>query len=205
MATSDVSICNLALQILGASRITSLTEDSRNARACNACYEAMRDAELRVYPWRFAITRAVLTPSATAPLFDYTYAFPLPADCLRVLLPNRARLDWKRETQGGVQVILTNDGTSINLRYLKRVTDPAQFDPAFVKMVASSMADFMCEQITQSNEKKKDADAKYEKARAEARRNDAFETISDTAPEDSWVSAQRTSSSDTNWLRFGGV
>lgn len=205
MATSDVSICNLALQILGASRITSLTEDSRNARACNACYEAMRDAEIRAYPWRFAITRAVLTPSATAPLFDYTYAFPLPADCLRVLLPNRARLDWKRETQDGIQVILTNDGTSIKLRYLKRVTDPAQFDPEFVKMMAASMADFMCEQITQSNEKKKDAGQRYKEAKAEARRNDAFETISDNAPEDSWVSAMRSSSSDTNWLRFGDV
>ena len=54
---SEVDICNRALSKLGAARITSLTEDSVNARACNAMYESVRDAELRAHPWNFAMKR----------------------------------------------------------------------------------------------------------------------------------------------------
>lgn len=190
MAASEVSICNLALQKLGAKRITALTEDSNNARQCNACYETLRDKELRAHPWLFAITRAVLTPSATPPAFDYLYAFPLPADCLRLLLPNRSMLDWVVETQDGQRVILTNDGDSINIRYIKRVTDPNQYDPNFVIMLACQIAWHTCEQITQSNEKKAVAEQDYKTARAEAKKINAFEDEPQDAPASSWETAR---------------
>ena len=48
--TSVVGICNLALTKLGAARITSLTDDTKQARALNAIYEATRDAELAAQP-----------------------------------------------------------------------------------------------------------------------------------------------------------
>lgn len=196
MAASEVSICNLALQKLGAKRITALTEDSNNARQVNACYESLRDRELRLHPWKFAITRATLTPSATAPAFDYAYAFPLPADCLRLLLPaDRPLLDWKRETQGGQQVILTNEGDSLEIRYIARVTDPNQFDPAFVEMLACKIAWNCCEQITNSNEKKHDALDDYKLARADAKKVDAFEDEATEAPLSSWETARRTGES----------
>ena len=57
---SEVDIANRALQKLGAESIVSLTQDSENARACNLCYEPIRDAELRAHPWNFAIKRASL-------------------------------------------------------------------------------------------------------------------------------------------------
>lgn len=193
MAVSEVSISNLALQKLGAKRITSLTEDSNNARQCNACYGTLRDRELRLNPWNFAIKRAALTPLTQAPAFSYLYAFPIPADCLRLLLPRRLTLDWKREIQDGVQVILTNDGNSINIRYIARITDPTQFDSMFVEGLACRMADHMAEQLTQSNEKKADAQAQYKLVMGEARKLDAFETLAEEPPEDSWVAARRVS------------
>lgn len=195
MAASEVSICNLALQKLGAKRITSLTDDSNNARQCNACYTTLRDKELRVHPWKFAVTRAVLTPLADAPAFDFTYAFPLPSDCLRVLLPNRSNLDWQRETQDGQQVILTNDGNSINLRYISRVTDPTQFDVAFIEALASKIAWNCCEQITQSNEKKAVAEKDYKTAISEASKTDAFEDEAQDPPPSSWETARMTNGS----------
>lgn len=202
MAASEVSICNLALQKLGAKRITSLTEDSNNARQVNACYATLRDKELRIHPWKFAITRAVLTPAATAPLFDYTYAFPVPSDCLRVLLPARQNLDWKRETQGSQQVILTNDGNSINVRYIARVEDPTQFDVAFVEALAAKIAMNCCEQITQSNDKKAGAKEDYKMAISEAAKTDAFEDESQDPPPSAWETGRLVGdSSEMNWLR----
>lgn len=205
MAASEVSICNLALQKLGAKRITALTEDSNNARQVNACYATLRDKELRQHPWKFAIKRAVLTPSATAPAFDYTYAFPLPSDCLRLLLPNRANLDWKRETQDGQQVILTNEGDSLNIRYIARITDPNQFDVSFVEALASKIAENCCEQITQSNEKKDRAENDHRVAIAEARKTDAFEDTSQDPPPSSWETGRLAGNGPaTSWATSGG-
>ena len=203
MTTSDVLISNLALQKLGAKRITSLTEDSRNARSCNACYELLRDRELSTQFWNFAIKRATLTPASTTPIFGYQYAFPLPTDCLQIILPQRPYLDWKREIQGSQQVILTNQGASLNIRYVARITDPTQFDPCFVEGLACKMAMHMCEEITQSNEKKADAQQQYKDIMGQAKKNNAFEKISLSSPEDPWLTAQRVGANELNFLTFG--
>ena len=47
---SVVDICNGALNQLGASTILSLTEDSKNARLCNARYTQVRDSLFRSHP-----------------------------------------------------------------------------------------------------------------------------------------------------------
>lgn len=189
-SASEVSICNLALQKLGATRIGNLTDNTRNARSCNNCYAQLRDKELRAHPWNFSIQRATLAASATKPAFGYLYAFPLPNGFLRLLLPNRFQLDWKLESQSGVRVIMTNDGPEINIRYVAQITDPNQFDPMFIEALACKMAWHMCEEITQSNEKKKDAAGEYKQTMAEARSADAFESTGETSPPESWFEAQ---------------
>lgn len=183
---SEVSICNLAMDILGAARIVDLTEDSVNGRACNGCYAELRDAELQAHPWNFARKRAVLASDTAAPAFDYGYAFTLPADCLRVLLPARAQLDWLVE--GGK--ILTNDGTSIHLLYVRRVTDPAAMDVTYRYALAARMGLHLCEKITQSNTKKADARTAYKDAIAEARRTNAMQRTAEESPDDPWDTAR---------------
>lgn len=187
MAVSDTSVCNLALQKLGATRITSLTENSRNARSCNACYETLRDSRLRKSAWNFAIKRTTLAPDADEPEFEFGYAFTLPTDCLRILPPARNGLDWQIENGK----ILTNDGDSLEVRYISRVTDPTLFDPCFVELLACDLADHMCEEITQSNTKKEAIKVDRKEAMAEARRANAFEKTSDEPPEDPWLAARR--------------
>ncbi|SOD41316.1 hypothetical protein [Nitrosovibrio sp. Nv4] len=191
MAVSDVSIANLALQKLGAARITSLTEDSRNARSINNCYELVRDRELRAHKWNFAVKRTTLAPDATAPDFDFGYAFTLPSDCLRILPPSRHGLDWKIENHGGSAAILTNDGDTLEILYISSVEDPTVFDPLFVDAFAAKLAWHICEELTQSNQKKADAFNEYKMAIREARQANAFENISEDAPEDPWLAVRR--------------
>lgn len=183
---SVVEICNVALQKLGAGRIVSLTQDDPRARDCNLAYEPMRDAELRAHPWSFAKTRTVLAPDATAPAFDFDYQFTLPSDCVRVLMPNTYDLDWHIE--GGK--ILTNEGDSINLIYLKRVTDPNVMDALFREMLSCRIALQLCEVVSQSNTKKVAIQEEYKKALAEARRANAIERVSDDTPVDAWIMAR---------------
>lgn len=207
MAVSNVLICNLALQKLGQSRIVSLDEDNSNARHCNVCFEPLRDRELRASVWNFSIKRATLAAHATAPDFTYSYAFPLPTDTLRLLLPPRLGLDWKVEDHEGSPAILTNDGTSLEIRYVAKITDPTKFDALFVEMLACKIAWHLCEVITQSNTKKQGLQAEYADLKREARRSNALERIPEEEAMDSWVAARQQGSiyqSDRSWIVGAG-
>ena len=68
---SVVEICNNALNQLGASTILSLTEDSKNARLCNARYESIRNAVFRSHAWNCLMARQELAADT------YAYAWIL--------------------------------------------------------------------------------------------------------------------------------
>lgn len=78
--SSEVSICNRALIKVGCNRITSLSDNSKEARLCNQIYDDVRDAVLRGFDWSFAtkrLTLSLLTETAVGWLYVYTY----PPDC----------------------------------------------------------------------------------------------------------------------------
>lgn len=182
---SEVSICNRALQKLGAARITSLTDNSVNARACNNAYFDVRDATLRSHTWAFSVKRAVLASSTTAPAHTFDYAYPLPSDCLRLLSPDLNDVDWQIEDN----CILTNiEGCEI--RYVSRVEDPNKMDSLFREVVASALAMEMCEELTQSSQKMQLLMERHKELLKEARRNNAFERRSEKPKEGSWITVR---------------
>jgi hypothetical protein len=192
MAASETTIANLALQILGATRVTSIDDsESKSAREIKACYVSLRDSEMQKHPWNFAIKRTTLAPSAVEPDFEFANAFPLPADCLRVLPPNRNDLDWRFESHEGAPSILTNEGDTLEVVYISRITNTAVFHDCFDMMLAARIADHICEAITQSNQKKVDARDNYKQARSDAKKQNAFAKISGETPEDTWISVRR--------------
>ncbi len=201
---SETTIANLALQKLGAANITSLTDNSVNARAINTCYEMIRDREQRAHPWNFCIQRFQLVASSTTPVFGAVYQLPLPAGCLRVLLPHRFGVDWRIESGN----ILTNEGNTLLVRCIIRNTNPTQYDALFVEALACKIAWHLCEKLTQSNEKKKDLLNEYKMVMAEARRTNAFETIPTNNFPDTWFVAREIGSvylsDDGTGSSFGG-
>jgi hypothetical protein len=182
---SEVDICNLALQRLGAKAITALNDDSVRARECNRVYAHARDTELRAHPWSFARKRAALAASTTAPAFGYTNAFPLPADFLR-LLPTREQADLQIESGS----ILTDDGAPLKVVYLKQVTDPNAFDQTFTDLLVARIARDVCEKVTNSTKKLEIAQTMYLNAKAEARKVNAFERPPQEPPTDTWITAR---------------
>ena len=157
--------------------------------------------------WNFALQRATLAASATAPDFKYSYAFPLPADALRILLPPRLGLDWKIESHEGSPAILTNDGSALEIRYVAKITDPTKFDACFVEMLACKIAWHLCEVITQSNTKKAALNAEYLELKKEAKRLNAFERTPEEEPLDSWIAARQQGSiyaTDRGWMVGAG-
>ncbi len=185
---SAVSVCNRALQKLGADRITSLTEDTPVARECNACYEPLLEAELRAHPWNFAVKRAMLAADSDAPPFGYSLQYTLPVDFLRLLHNEEygADLDYKIEGDK----ILCDMPSPLNIRYIARVNDHNLFDALFAEAFATRMAFEMAEKITQSNAKGSQLREDYKQAIREARKANAFERVSIEFPASSWERAR---------------
>lgn len=188
---SEVEICNRALQRLGAKRITSLTDDSRNARSCNAAYFVLRDAELRAHPWSFSIKRAQLAADATAPLFEKARSFTLPASSLRLYEDDPAVVNNNKDWVIEGDKILTDDTAPLDIRYIDQITDPNEMDVLFREALAAKIAFELAEEITQSNTKKRDALRAYEDAIAMAKRTNSIEKTSEKPPEDTWVTVRR--------------
>lgn len=196
MATSEVQICNRALEHLGTSeRITSRTDNSRNARAMNLVFDDLRDKLLRDHPWNFATKRAQLAASADAPLFTKANQFPLPSDflCLRPTDPedNLNDLDWQIEaSEDGTPVIVTNDDAPLEIRYTYRVTDPNFMDVSFRELLAIEIAFATCREITGSNAAKEALREDRKTVLREAKHTNAIENAAQQPPEDPWVTVR---------------
>lgn len=143
---SEVSICNRALALLGAHPITSLQDDSSEAHVCNAVYADARDAVLRSRPWSCAIQRATLAKLSTDPVWGFKKAFSLPNDphCLSVL-------ELKEVSPYRVEGrTLLCDTDTATIKYVARITDPGQFDPALAFALACRISAEISYALTQN-------------------------------------------------------
>lgn len=79
---SKVQICNEALQNIGGSYITSLTENTQNAIECNLRFDSARRTLLEMHPWNFAMRRVALNKNVSSPAVNFANEFTLPSDFL---------------------------------------------------------------------------------------------------------------------------
>lgn len=139
MALSVTKICNLSLSDLGAKRINNFedsTEGSVQAILCRLHYEPVRDALLRSHWWRFASGRKTLSADTVDPGFEWGKQFILPTDFLAMksIYENRfSNLNTRSYALEGDR-LLTNE-TTMEIRYIKKITDVSKFDPLFVQLL----------------------------------------------------------------------
>lgn len=143
---SDVNICNSALIKLGVETITALSDNTRQAKLCNEQYNKLRKSLLREHPWNFAVKRASLTASMTAPAWGFSHQFALPNDYLRLVDLEYTQDKYQIENS----VILANRDT-LNLRYIYDVTDTTKFTSDFSELLAMRIAVDLSYVLVQSN------------------------------------------------------
>ena len=147
---SVVNMCNSALNLLGASTISALTDDTKNAKLCNQRYEPVRNRVFRSHAWNCLHKRVQLAQNSTAPVVEYTYAYALPSDCLRSLKIHNgttdsiaSALDYKLEGRN----IVTDIGT-LYLVYIALDTDPNNYDAYLRESISHQLAADLCYAIT---------------------------------------------------------
>ena len=184
---SKVGICNSALIKLGASTIMSLTDGSKNANLCNEQYARLRDDLLRSHPWNFAMKRAKLAQLATAPAFQFAYAYQLPADWLRTVSvhDNDAGAGSARYRIEGRTILA--DVSEIYLRYVGVVDDPNGMPISFQEAFAWRLAADLAQAVTQSTTVQEAMLQGLRPALATAKSIDAIEDFPDSQPQSDWV------------------
>jgi hypothetical protein len=178
--TSSVSICSNALLLIGDKPISSLDEANDRARLASNLYAEARDAVLRMHPWNCAKKRVMLAPLATAPAFDYSYQFQLPADFMRPI-----QVGLRNDPIGYLiegQTLLCNVDT-VPLVYVFRNTNESTWDGLFVEAMTLMMASRFAWPITKSatlaQTKLGELQALLKTARAVNGQDDPPETLGD--------------------------
>lgn len=144
MALTETSICNMSLARIGAKRMTAAqfaAESTIEAIHCELHYDQTRDSLLRSHFWRFASARKTLTRDTNSPDFEWDYQYILPTDFLRRKSVYDSDTTVSRSRRFAIegQRYLTDD-SSVNLRYVRKVTDPEEFDPLFVEVFVLQLA-----------------------------------------------------------------
>lgn len=151
--STKVSICNEALNMIGAQSILSFEDGSANAMRCAAIYDGTRKSLLRMHPWSCAKKRAQLAPSSTHPCFGYQHAFPLPRDFERLVGAGIKEFEIENRH------ILAN-ANIINLIYIFDNDNEQTWDSLLAECMALYMASKLGKPITGSNA---EADSAYQK------------------------------------------
>lgn len=213
--TTQTTIINRALQLLGYKAVSSISQNDRGAKAMNVAYQPVLEAMLRENFWGFSIQRATLAASATQPAFGKGNYFPLPGDFLMIAPPDQnanvgigagaipagliprvpnvglAYSDWQIEIMpNGTKAIASDDAGPIYLRYVTRNVIEGNFDPNFTEAFAACLAMDTCEQLTQSNAKLQTLEKMHDDAMKKAKQRNAFESMPVLPPVDSWILAR---------------
>jgi len=149
--------------MISANLITSLDDDSDEARLARLNYDIARDATLESQEWTFAIKRFKPAKESEEPLFGWAFQYKVPSDILRVLTCDRLgdipanmidpevitqydQINWILEDGK----ILCNEDV-VFARGVKRVTETGKYSALFIHALAAKLGMLMAFPLTQSN------------------------------------------------------
>ncbi|KKM71362.1 hypothetical protein LCGC14_1431360 [marine sediment metagenome] len=189
---SKTAIVNAALLLVGDEELTDLdAATSTTGRIAQRWYPHTRDTVIRSYTWNFALARQALSLLAANPAFEFGNQFTLPTDpfCLRALSIFDSDSEWRVEGRK----LLTDDG-SVNLKYISRVTDVAQFDDLYTDALIYKLASNMAFAIMRDRLLKRELQAEYLIKVQEARTADSMEGTFDRIASDVFLRTRRVGS-----------
>lgn len=185
MAESETALANRALLLIGQNTITSLTDNSREARAANILYSQVRDSVLSAHAWNCATKRVTLSALGTAPAWGFDSQFQLPADFIRLIRMEDMRDDFRIE--GGKLLTSTGDG---KIRYVYRLEDVSQMDDALKDAIAYRLAAELAATLKGSINDHRLMMQEYESVLGSARLRDSQQAPTERMESSTWVDAR---------------
>ncbi len=148
MAFSALDICSQALVKVGASPIHSFENNTVESRIANALYESTKQNLLSVFPWTFAIKTVRLAKLSEIPDTDFSFAFQLPHDFLRVVSAGKNNKSAGLDYQIKEEKLYTNSD-EIHLNYISKILE-TDMPPFFIQALVSRLASEFCLPLTEN-------------------------------------------------------
>ncbi len=191
--SSKTAIANVALALIGGTRITSFSQGTTNANIISDLYDPLR-RHLLSFPWNFAVSRVKLAQLSNDPAFQFEHAYALPADWLYTLSvhDNDAGLSsivYQEEQQDRQNVLLANE-EQVFLRYARDEEDPNLWSANFRRAMASALARDLSIPVANSNtlQARMEIRARRDLNRAEGA--DALTNFPERRPRGSWANSR---------------
>ena len=149
MSVSKTALLNKALTLVGAPPITSITQDTNNARILTTVYEVSLRSILSECKWNFATKRVNLSVSTeTLAWTDVgeTIIYIKPTDIIRIFGVNAPNIRWREEGD-----FIISDSSGLGLRYVAFVDDPTKFPGLFTDAFVDKLASDIAYQIVNSS------------------------------------------------------
>ena len=136
MATKT-SLINKSLTLIGAAPITSITDDTHNARVVNRVWDTSLRSLLSECAWNFATTRQLLATSADTIAWYHTgvtVVYVRPSDVIRIFDTNDENAIWYEEGD-----YILSDTTGLGVRYVKFTEEVSKFPSSFVEALVDRL------------------------------------------------------------------
>jgi len=153
---TDLSICSDALILLGAAPLSSFTEGTDAAQACDRLYPDLRDSLLSRYPFSWSYIKVQLGRLSTTPINEFKYSYGLPGNMLsgvqavfETSSTNQQPINDGWEIYG--QELYTNL-ESVYIDYQESV-DESKMPHYFVQLLRTSLASELAITITDQSTK----------------------------------------------------
>ena len=145
MASGDtaLSICSDALILLGAAPLSSFTEGSASAQACDRLYPDLRDNMISRYPWSWSLIKLKLNRLVDAPTNEFKYQYQLPGSMLSgVLALFSSGSSSAMSLNSGWEIYGESVFTNLEEVYIdyQASIDESKFPPYFVRLLRTAMA-----------------------------------------------------------------
>lgn len=200
---SKISICNMALSLIGEIAIRDFAENNKRARMCDRLYESTRRSLLARFDWSFARRFMKLNQvTITDDIPEGIAVYQLPADCIsaRDIHPPGSGTKWEvRENKVYVSSVLTLE--NVYLYYTKDAEDATKFSAPFVDLLALALAIKIAHPLTQDKALVKSLVEQYKMDMYEAWEADAnigstYKPVDDIPDNDTFVNPDGTIDTD---------
>lgn len=154
MATRDkIDLCNKACLAAGVNAITSMLQNSAEARFCNEWYELLVQSELTLYKWRFATKAVDISANflSEVPETKFNCAYQMPNEVISVdtVMVGGSPIEYDRH---GTQVHTQNtQNDTVVIKYRYRA-DESLWNPYFTLLVVYRLATMLSFSIARKEE-----------------------------------------------------
>lgn len=138
MATSKVDIINKGLTLVGAAPITSIDDNSNNAKVSSRVYDLSLRSVLSACKWNFATKRALLSVlTDTLDWYDAgeNIVYQKPIDMIRIFGTNSRAATWREEGD-----YIVSDTQGLGVRYVYYLDNPSKYSIDFIDALTDKFA-----------------------------------------------------------------